>query len=331
MNLYAYFMQVIKKLFIILINKTSILAGGQAVIEGVLMRVPGSYATAVRNPKGEVIFQKFKFQSLTEKYKLLKLPIVRGVIHLYESLKIGYGSLQWSAEIYDAEEAQVNPIIEWIMTFLSIGFAVSLFLIIPISASEFFLEKNSNPFYFNVISGIFRIMIFLIYLLLISLMNDVKRLFQYHGAEHKTIYNFESGKKLSIENAKPFTTLHPRCGTSFVFILLMIGIVSFGVLDTIILNLGIVKEFNIINRVLFHLPLVPVVAGIGYEFLKLTAKYRNNIIFKTFAAPGLWLQLITTKEPDDDQLEIAILALEEAFGDKINNFKNSEFVADAIG
>ena len=329
--MYSYFMQVIKKLFIILINKTSILAGGQAVIEGVLMRVPGSYATAVRSPKGEVIFQKFKFKSLTEQYKPLKLPIIRGVIHLYESLKIGYGSLQWSAEIYDEEEAKVSPVVEWIMTFVSIGFAISLFLIIPISASEFLLKKNSNPFYFNVIAGIFRIMIFLVYLFLISFLEDVKRLFQYHGAEHKTIYNFESGKKLSIKNAKPFTTLHPRCGTSFVFILLMIGILSFGILDTIILKLGIIKEFNVINRVLSHLPLVPIVAGFGYEFLKLTAKHRNNIIFRIFAAPGLWLQLITTKEPEEDQLEIAILALEEAFGDKINKLQNSEFVADAIG
>ena len=161
-------------------------------------------------------------------------------------------------------------------------------------------------------------------------MKDVRRLFQYHGAEHKTVYNFESGKKLNVFNAQQFPTQHPRCGTSFLFIIMIVAILSFAFLDTVIMLY--VNELKIWMRLVFHIPFMPVVAGMGYELLKLTAKYRNNIFFLALAKPGLWLQNITTKQPDDKQVEVALKALEEAFGDNLSQYTSGEtYVAEAIG
>ena len=160
-------------------------------------------------------------------------------------------------------------------------------------------------------------------------MKDVHRLFQYHGAEHKTVYNFESGKKLEIANAQQFSTQHPRCGTSFLFIIMIVAILSFAILDSVVLFY--VDELKIWMRLILHIPFIPVVAGLGYEVLKLTAKHRSNIFFRALAQPGLWLQHITTKQPDDEQVEVAIMALKEAFGDNLSKYsKGKTYVAEAI-
>ena len=185
------------------------------------------------------------------------------------------------------------------------------------------------PFYFNIIAGIIRIIIFLTYLVCISQLNDVKRLFAYHGAEHKTVYNFESGKKLNIQNAKSFSTKHPRCGTSFVFIIMLVTIFSYAVIDTIALLF--VTELTYVYRMCFHILFLPLVSGIGYEVLKLLATYQHNLICRILSKPGLWLQHITTNEPNDNQLEVAINALKQAFGNKINDYTGKQFKADAIG
>ena len=161
-------------------------------------------------------------------------------------------------------------------------------------------------------------------------MKDVRRLFQYHGAEHKAVYNFESGQELKISNAQKFPTQHPRCGTSFLFIIMIVAILSFALLDSIVMLY--VAELKIWMRLVLHIPFIPLVAGMGYEVLKLTAKYRTNMFFLILAKPGLWLQNITTKQPDDDQVEVALKALEEAFGDKLPHFTRGEtYIAEAIG
>ena len=161
-------------------------------------------------------------------------------------------------------------------------------------------------------------------------MKDVRRLFQYHGAEHKAVYNFESGKELSIPNAQQFPTQHPRCGTSFLFIIMIVAILSFALLDSAILLY--VNELKIWMRLVLHIPFIPIVAGLGYEVLKLTAKYRKNIFFLILSKPGLWLQNITTKQPNDVQVEVALRALEEAFGDNLSQYTRGEtYVAEAIG
>ena len=316
-----------------ILTQSSILVGGQAVIEGVMMRVPGAYATAVRDTSGKIHIDKHKHKSKSDKYPLLKKPLLRGILGLFESLKIGYSTLQWSADIISDESInnkKTNKLVDFLLTILSFSIAISLFFIAPIGLTTWIFNIEQNAFSFNFISGIFRVIFFLTYLILISFMKDIKRLFQYHGAEHKIVYNFESGKKLCINNAKKFPTQHPRCGTSFMFIIMLVAIITFAILDSIVMFY--VNELKVWMRLILHIPFIPIVAGLGYEVLKITAKHRNNLFFKILAKPGLWLQNITTKEPDDSQIEVAIRALEEAFGKKLSKFTNGKtYVAEAIG
>ena len=320
------------KYFSIIISQSSILVGGQAVIEGVLMRVPGAYATAVRSPNGEILIDRHSFKSILEKYNLKNTLILRGVIGLFESMKIGFSTLQWSADIAETSDGETknNPIIDFLLSLFSILFVLTIFFIGPLSLASFIIDKDmvANPIYYNIVAGSFRITFFLIYLIIISQMEDVHRLFQYHGAEHKVVYNFESGKKLNIKTAHEFPTQHPRCGTSFVFIIMIIGIITFSIIDSIFLYY--IGSLDLIVRIIMHIIFIPLVAGFGYEVLKLTAKYKQNIVFRVLAKPGLWLQNITTKNPTDNQLEIAIEALKSAFGENISNYEGKQHVAEAI-
>ena len=317
----------------LVISQSSILVGGQAVMEGVMMRVPGAYATAVRDPDGNIQIDRHDFKSKVDTYPFLKMPLLRGIIGLFESLKIGYSTLQWSAEISLPEEEaskETSKFVDVLLTIFSLALALGLFFVAPIGLTSWLFDKDQDAFIFNVISGMFRVIFFITYLALISLMKDVRRLFQYHGAEHKTVYNFESGKELSISNAQQFPTQHPRCGTSFLFIIMLVAILSFAILDSVVLFY--VEELKIWMRLIFHIPFIPIVAGLGYEVLKLTAKHRSNIFFRALAQPGLWLQNITTKQPDDGQVEVALEALKEAFGDKLSQYSSGEtYVAEAIG
>ena len=317
----------------LVISQSSILVGGQAVMEGVMMRVPGAYATAVRDPDGNIQIDRHDFKSKVDAYPFLKMPLLRGIIGLFESLKIGYSTLQWSAEISIPEEEaskETSKFVDVLLTIFSLALALGLFFVAPIGLTSWLFDKDQDAFIFNVISGMFRVIFFITYLALISLMKDVRRLFQYHGAEHKTVYNFESGKELSISNAQQFPTQHPRCGTSFLFIIMLVAILSFAILDSVVLFY--VEELKIWMRLIFHIPFIPIVAGLGYEVLKLTAKHRSNIFFRALAQPGLWLQNITTKQPDDEQVEVALEALKEAFGDKLSQYSSGEtYVAEAIG
>lgn len=313
-----------------------ILVGGQAVIEGVMMRVPGAYATAVRKPDGSVETERHEFQSATEKIPLLKRPVLRGMVALFESLKIGFQTLQFSADvaIRAEEEAQgkepkrENKIFSALTMVFALALGFFLFGFLPLFITTELLSIEKKALLFNLVAGLWRIVFFLVYLWLIALMKDIQRLFQYHGAEHKTVYTFESGKELTVENTREYQTFHPRCGTSFIFIVLLASILMYALIDTVII--AVVGNITLPLRLVFHLLLLPLVAGAGYEVLKLTARHQDSWLGSSLAAPGLWLQRITTKPPTDDQLELAIIALKTAFGESYNQYIGREFIAEAV-
>jgi uncharacterized protein YqhQ len=321
-----------KRLLLLLTMKPNILVGGQAVIEGVMMRVPGAYSTAVRDPKGKLKLKKEKFTSITVSSEFWSKPIFRGIASLYEAMKMGMSTLQWSADITYPEESSNNSyfskLLNTLTTFLSISLAILLFMVLPMWLTTQLLNIEKDAVLFNLSSGTFRILFFIIYLFLISKINDVSRLFQYHGAEHKVVYNFESGQDISIKNAQSFSTKHPRCGTSFMFIVLLSAIFVFAVVDTI--TIYFFGKISLSIRLLSHLPLIPFVSGVGYELIKITSK-SDSIIFRTLKKPGILLQNITTREPDDKMIEVSIAAIKDAFGDEYEELRGKQFTAEAIG
>ena len=317
-----------KKSLLIITMKPSILVGGQAVIEGVMMRVPGSYATAVRDPNGKIHIQKKDFKSITESSSFWRRPIFRGMASLYESMKMGMKTLNYSADIAMPEEKHQSKFAEFFSTIFAISLAVFLFMIAPMWMTTKVMDIEKEAFWFNLVSGGFRIAFFILYLLIISMLSDVKRLFQYHGAEHRVVYNFESGKEVNIKNAQSFPTQHPRCGTSFLFIVLLSAILVFAIVDTVVIN--IFGTISLLMRLLFHLPLIPLVSGIGYELIKLSS-ISDSLGFRILKRPGLWLQNITTKKPEDEMVEVSIKALEKAFGDQYDEMVGKEYTAEAIG
>jgi|TARA_Y100001947_G_C10334603_1_gene302460 uncharacterized protein YqhQ len=311
--------------------KPSILVGGQAVIEGVMMRVPGAYATAVRDSKGKIHINRELFISITEYSKFWNKPVFRGMASLFEAMKLGMSTLQWSADIAmppKEDEKEPNRVLDFVTTLFSICLAIFLFMIAPMWITTTFLNVEKEVIWFNLISGGFRIVFFIIYLVLISLLKDIRRLFQYHGAEHRVIYNFESGMDITIDNAQSFPTQHPRCGTSFLFIVLLSAILIFAVVDTIIMS--VLGTISLSIRLLFHLPMIPIVSGVGYEIIKLIAK-KNSLLFRLLRKPGLWLQNITTRPPDNNMVYVSITALKNAFGDKYEQMVGEEYTAEAIG
>ena len=308
--------------------KPSILVGGQAVIEGVMMRVPGAYATAVRDSDGKIHIQKKEFQSVTERSTLWKTPIFRGMASLFEAMKMGMATLQYSADIAMPEEGEQSKIADYFSSLFAIGLAITLFMIAPMWITTKLMNIEKEALLFNLVSGAFRILFFVVYLGLISLIKDISRLFQYHGAEHRVVYNFESGKNVTVENAQSFPTQHPRCGTSFLFIILLSAIFVFALVDTLVMYF--LGTISLPIRLLFHLPMIPFVSGVGYELIKLSVK-SESVFFSILKKPGLWLQNITTKKPEDDLVEVSITALKEAFGDKYKDMIGKEYTAEAIG
>ena len=311
--------------------KPNILVGGQAVIEGVMMRVPGAYSTAVRDPKGNLRLKRENFASITQSSTFWSKPIIRGIASLYEAMKMGMSTLQWSADISYPEESNndsnFSKFLDTLTTFISISLAILLFMVLPMWLTTQLLNIEKDAILFNLSSGAFRILFFIIYLFLISRIKDVSRLFQYHGAEHKVVYNFESGKDISIKNAQSFSTLHPRCGTSFMFIVLLSAIFVFAAVDTI--TIYFFGKISLSIRLLSHLPLIPLVSGVGYELIKITSK-SESMIFRILKKPGILLQNITTREPDDKMVEVSIAAIKDAFGDEYEIFRGKQFTAEAI-
>ena len=279
--------------------KNKLMVGGQAVIEGVMMRGPKLVATAVREPSGEITVKVDPVSSLGERYPILKKPMLRGVVALGESLVLGLKSLSYSAQMAGEEDEQLSDK-ELAMTMLfSLGLAVLLFVIIPTAAAKYLHAAATDPVILNLLEGGLRLAIFMIYIYGISRLKDIKRVFQYHGAEHKTIHAYEAGVELTVENVQKFSTLHPRCGTAFLLIVMVVSIIMFAFLGWPDLWL----------RILSRVILLPVVAGISYEIIRYAGRTTNPIMHMAIL-PGLWLQKITTNQPDDSMVEVAIRSLE---------------------
>ena len=275
------------------------IVGGQAVIEGVMMRGFGKVATAVREPNGNINVQVKAVSSIADRYPVLKLPILRGAVSLFESLILGMKSLSFSAQVSGEEDEQLSDR-ELIGTIiLAIALACGLFLAIPTFAAKFFHTLTDAPIALNLAEGFLRLIIFLAYLFAISRMKDIKRTFQYHGAEHKTIFCYEADLPLTVDNVKKFPRLHPRCGTAFLLIVMLVSIFVFAFLGW--------PELWI--RILSRIILLPLVAGLAYEIIRYSARSQNSIV-KLATLPGLWLQYLTTQEPDDSMIEVAIKSLE---------------------
>ncbi|HBY17808.1 MAG: hypothetical protein XE04_0238 [Marinimicrobia bacterium 46_43] len=318
---------------ILILQKSSILVGGQAVIEGVMMRVPGAHATAVRIPDQTIITERKPFISASKRFKWLGFPIIRGIVSLFESMKIGMETLQFSADHAMPEpEKKKNSFLEKVYNSLtllvSFALAIGLFAVLPLWLTTKFFAIEKTAWLFNLVAGLFRIFFFLVYLLLISRMKDIKRLFEYHGAEHKTVFAFEHGRDMTLENIRPFSTFHPRCGTSFLFVTLINAIIMYSVIDSVII--AFYGPMSLAARLLVHLPLIPLVMGVGYEVLKWTSRHMNNPRIGWMTKPGLWLQRITTSSPDDDQIECALTALRTAFDSEWEKYTGKEYIAEAV-
>jgi uncharacterized protein YqhQ len=300
--------------------------GGQAVIEGVMMRSPKRIATAIRRSSGKIEINIQEFVSLIQRKKYLNLPIIRGAITLIEVMVLGIKNLQWSADkaIEDLEAEEDKQVkkkkagMSTTSAIFTISFAlvlgIGLFFVLPLFLTTEIFNIEKKALLFNFVSGLIRIVFFLLYVWGISFLKDVKRLFEYHGAEHKTIFAFEKKVYLSAENTQKFSTFHPRCGTSFLMIVMLVSLLFFAFLDTLIIY--VYGDINFIIRLVTHIPLIPVIGGISYEALKTSAKYSESKIVRLLIAPGLALQRITTSRPDDLQLEVAICALKAALGEE---------------
>jgi len=300
--------------------ESELLVGGQALIEGVMMRSPGAYGIAVRRPDGSIALQRGKVASLAKRYPFLKLPVLRGVAVLFQSLAIGIRALNFSAEqamaapVQEAAAESAEPKKEekassWAIAgsmAFGIGAGVLFFIFLPLwltQLGEKFLFGHLSSLAFNLVDGGLRALFFLGYIFAISRMKDIHRVFQYHGAEHKVVFNYEKALPLTVDNARAQSRLHPRCGTSFLLFVLLVSILVFALIP---------KTAPFLVKFGGRLVLVPLIAGLSYEVLRITAKRRAAPLFALLVAPGLALQRITTQEPTDDMLEVAIAALEEA-------------------
>ncbi|MCI6692933.1 MULTISPECIES: peptide chain release factor N(5)-glutamine methyltransferase [unclassified Clostridium] len=293
--------------------------GGQAVIEGVMMRGNKGQATAIRKSDGKIEIDMKKIVPITKKYKFLNIPFIRGIFVLIDSLVTGINTLNYSASFFEEDEEESkfelwlknkfgdksNDLIVGGTMVLSFALAIALFVALPTSIASLFAALNLNPVLLNLIEAIIRIVILLIYMYSISKMDDIYRVFQYHGAEHKSIFCYEAGEELTVENVRKFPRFHPRCGTNFLFLIMFVSIIIF----------SFTGWGGFFERLLLRIVLIPIVSGITYELIRWLGK-SENILSKVIAYPGLKLQELTTKEPDDDQLEVAIAALMTAEGIK---------------
>ena len=277
---------------------TDLAVGGQAVIEGVMMRNASKTATAVRLPSGDIDVETRTVSSIRERYPILNLPLVRGSVIMVESLIIGMRALSFSAQAAGEENEQMTKK-EIAMTILfALVLASILFIVIPTGAAHLAAAYTDDPVVFNLIEGGIRLMVFLLYIWGISFMGGIRRVFQYHGAEHKTIHCYEAGEPLTVENVQKFPRLHPRCGTNFLLIVMVVAIVFhvfFGWPDLWL-------------RILSRLAILPVVAGVSYEIIRFAGRSENHLVH-ILITPGLWLQYLTTRPPADEMVEVAIESL----------------------
>ncbi len=293
--------------------------GGQAVMEGVMMKGPKYTAVAVRESSGRIVTKRQETMLVGKKLPFLRWPIIRGVVNFVVMLYSGMKTLLDSAEMAGEEMEEpgkfekkvagilhVKPDDVMIGTavVLALAMAIGLFFVLPSLAETLVRKVVSNEIALNLIGGVIRIIVFLVYVMLCARLKEIRRVFQYHGAEHKSVFCFEAGEELTVENARKFTTLHPRCGTSFLVIVMVISIVIFTILGT--------DSTNALARVASKLALLPLVAGVSYEILQWLGKAKENAFVRALKWPGLMVQKITTAEPDDKMLEVAICALKLA-------------------
>jgi len=304
-----------------LTNKHITSIGGQALIEGVMMRGPKKIATAVRKPDGSMELKVEDLNTLAMRYKFFRLPFIRGIVGLVEAMVIGTRELMYSAEFYEEEEAEstkeswtqkifkdkAEDVEMLLAVFTSVILALAIFMVLPSFITNLFKNLTDNYIILNLLEGIIRVFIFFIYVVWISKLEDIKRVFEYHGAEHKSIHCYESGLELTVENVKKFPILHPRCGTSFLFMVMLVSIFV----------LSFFGWPNPLQRVLIRILMFPVIAGISYEINKIIGRSSSKFCF-LLSYPGLMVQkLATVREPDDEQIQVAILALKEVIpGDR---------------
>ncbi len=285
------------------------LVGGQAVMEGVMMRAPHSYCVAVRKPSGEIVTEDMPVARMSEKHKFLKYPVLRGLGTLCQAMSLGIRALKFSANaaLDDGSSEKPTEVPAWVMTLqviLSLVFFIVLYKLVPLKLTEYlsnWAPSLKGQIAFNAIDGVIRLTIFIGFLLLLSRAKDIRRVFEYHGAEHKIVFNFESGKPVNVENAQQFVTWHPRCGTSFMFVIMFISMLVYMV----------IPAPTFMAKLTERIVLLPVITGLSYELIRFAAKRRGSFL-ALLTAPGLWTQRITTKAPSDEQTAVAIHALDGA-------------------
>ena len=291
--------------------------GGQAVLEGVMMKNGSDYAVAVRKEDGEIVIKKEKYDGILSGTPVRKIPIIRGFFVLIDSLVLGLRVTDYSASMYDPEDgtdpdSPKEKLITSLIFAGSLIIAVGLFILLPYAAASFFAGLIGNSGLLVVIEGFFRILIFVIYIYAITAMKDIRRLYQYHGAEHKCINCLESGLPLTVENARKSTRLHKRCGSSFTMFVMLVSIILF----------FFIRTDSHLMRVLLRILLIPVISGVSYEIIRLAGTV-NNPLIQLISKPGLWMQLMTAKEPDDDMIRVGIASVEAVFDWK--NYLVQEF------
>lgn len=291
--------------------------GGQAVLEGVMMKNKEKYAVAVRKPDGEIEVEVETYQGLAHGSRFKELPFIRGIFNFLDSLILGTRALNYSASFYEEEEGKETKfdkamdkmsggngekLLSGIVTVISIILAVGIFIVLPYFISSLFEGFIRNRSLMAIIEGVIRIALFLLYVWGISAMKDIRRLYQYHGAEHKCINCIEKGRPLTVYNVMRSSRLHKRCGTSFIFFVMLVSIVLF----------FFIQVDNVAEKAILRVLLMPVVAGISYEIIRLAGR-TDNLFIKILSAPGMWIQRMTTKEPDESMAEVAIASVEAVF------------------
>ncbi len=288
--------------------------GGQAVLEGVMMRSPSAFTVAVRKggrPDAGIALLKEPLKPIGERFPFLKKRIIRGSVALFEAMWLGIRALNFSAneaiETEDGKKEEIGPLAMAATMIFAIAFALGLFLALPLLLTNLLGMRygavSGNSIVFNVTDGVFRVALFLGYISGISFMKDIRRVFEYHGAEHKTIAAYEAGDELTVENARKYSRVHPRCGTSFLLVVIALSIVVFSLIP---------GTWPFWAKALARVVLLPVIAGLSYEFIKYSAKHGSRPVVRALMQPGLWLQRLTTREPSDDQIEVAVRAVHEA-------------------
>lgn len=291
--------------------------GGQAVLEGIMMKNKDQYAVAVRKPDGEIEVEIEHYTGIMHGSKLMEIPFVRGIFQFLDSLILGMRSLNFSASFYEDEEAQetaadkvfnklfkdkAEKVFSGIVMVLSLILAIGIFMVLPYFVTSLFEDYIRSASFLAIIEGVIRIVIFVGYVLSISLMKDIRRVYMYHGAEHKCINCIEKGRPLTVKNVMRSSKQHKRCGTSFLLFVMLVSVVLF----------FFIRVQNPVYRVLIRIALIPVIAGISYEIIRLAGR-SNNILVRIISAPGMWLQRLTTREPDESMVEVAIAAVEAVF------------------